>query len=258
MTSNLGCVGLAVADVDELAELLDAVVPTGTAYRQADGSVLYVWTDASGARLTVTTDRRGEIDTVVPSYAAEPGATLAGLAALHERIVIADVVEDGEVATRLVAEVLPPEPVPGSGATTLTALGVDVSLHASVEEYEASDAALLTAPDEDREEEENEAREPLRMGSESFISYGAFSPSDTARPLARLAGRVLGVQTATVEITGQAFHAVRVRTVGMELDVCLAADDHADPPVEGGVVAGTVWLVADVVRPTKRRRWWGR
>jgi hypothetical protein len=44
----------------------------------------------------------------------------------------------------------------------------------------------------------------------------------------------------------------------MDLDVCLAADDHPSPPEPGGVVAGTVYLVADVERPTRRRRWLGR
>jgi hypothetical protein len=250
MTSNLGCVGLGVDDVDALAALLDEVIPTGTATRQEDGSALYVWTDPSGARLTVTTDRAGDVDTVSPSYDGQPGVVLGGLVGLHDAVVAADVLEAGEVVTRLAVEVLPPLPVPACGGAVLTAFGVDVSLHPSAEEFAAADASLVT-PGSAAEEE------PLRMGSESFLSYGVFADAAVARPIARLNGQVVGTRTATVDVTGQAFHAVRVRTVGMEVDVCLAAADHPTAPEPGAVVAGTVYLVADIERPRARRRWFG-
>src|SRR5215510_8934897 len=156
MTSNLSCVGLAVEDVDELAELLDRVIPTGEASRQPDGSVLYIWRDPSGARLTVTTDKAGDLDTFTPSYDGEPGATLGGLVALHDAVVAADVLEDGEVVTRLAVEVLAPRPVPDSGRAVLTGFAVEVSMHASPEEFAASDASLLSPESENGDE-------PLRM-----------------------------------------------------------------------------------------------
>jgi hypothetical protein len=251
MTSHLGCVGLGVDDVDALAALLDEVVPRGAASRQPDGSVLYVWTDPSGARLTITTDRTGDVDTVTPSYDGQPGALLGGLVARNGAVVAADVLEDGKVVTRLAVEVLAPQPVPATGRAVLTAFGVDVSLHASPEEFAESDASLLS-PGSEREDE------PLRMAAESFLSYGVFGEADESRPIARLNGTVLAARTATVETTGQSFHAVRVRTIGMEVDVCLAAADHPDAPEVGGVLAGTVYLVADVERPPARRRWFGR
>jgi len=235
MTSNLGCIGLAVEDVEAFADLLDRLIPTGTAARQENGSVLYDWRDPSGARLTVTTDRAGDLDDVTPSYAGEPGVVLGGLAPLHDAVVAADVLEDGVVVTRMAVEVLPPTPVPDSGRASLTAFGLDVTLHASADEYADTDASPRP--------------------SESFLAYSLSGDSDTADPVARMAGVVLAARTVTVEATGQAFHAVRVGCLGMELDVCLDADDHPDPPEPGGVVAGTVYLVADLERPRARRRW---
>lgn len=254
MTSNLGCIGLAVDDVEAFADLLDRVIPTGTAARQENGSVLYDWRDASGARLTVATDRAGDLDEVMPSFAGEPGVVLGGLVALHGAVVAADVLEDGEVVTRMAVEVLPPGPVPDSGRASLTAFGLDVTLHASPDEYAESDASLLSP----RESADVADDEPTRMASESFISFALFGGSEDADPVARMAGVVLAARTATVDATGQTFHAVRLRCLGMELDVCLASADHPSPPEPGGVVAGTVYLVADVERPTRRRRWLGR
>src|SRR3954451_21815954 len=195
MTSNLGCLGLAVDDVDAFAALLDEVIPTGTATRQEDGSVLYDWRDPSGARLTVATDRAGDLDDVTPSYAGEPGVVLGGLVPLHDAVVAADVLEDGEVVTRMAVEVLPPAPGPDSGRASLTAFGLDVTLHASAEEYAASDPSPSLA-------------------SESFLPYPLFGDSAAADPVARMAGVVLTARTATVEATGQAFHAVRLRCIG--------------------------------------------
>jgi hypothetical protein len=45
----------------------------------------------------------------------------------------------------------------------------------------------------------------------------------------------------------------------MEVDVCIAASDHTSPPAVGGVVSGTVYLVASLEPDaTPRRRWFGR
>jgi hypothetical protein len=227
VTSNLGCVGLGVADSEALAELLADLIPASTATRQEDGSALYVWSDVSGARLTITTDRRGAIDDVTPSYAGQAGAELAGLVALHHAVVSAHLLENGVPVAEIVVEVLAPGPVPGSGKAAVTAFGLDVGIQA--DEVGRDEAAL---------------------------SLTAVGDEDEPSPLARLSGTVLSCRTATVGATGQTFHAARVRTVGMDVDLCVAAEDHEHPPVVGDVVAGLVYLVAEVERPTARRRGW--
>jgi hypothetical protein len=251
VTSNLGCVGLGVDDVAGLGDLLAELIPASTATRQADGSALYVWRDGSGARLTITTDRAGAIADVTPSYDGQPGAVLAGLTPLHDAVVAADVVIDDEIATRMACEVLAPGPVPDAGPAVVTAFGLDVSVHPSEAAFLDSPASLLV---EDDEAETPDGDAPLRMGPESFLAFGIFGDPAEAEPWARLNGTVLASRSATVDVTGQSFHAVRVRTVGMEVDVCLAAVDHPTAPEPGAVVAGTVYLVADVERAPRRRR----
>jgi hypothetical protein len=242
MTSNLGCVGLGVPDVEALGELLAELVPASTATRQEDGTVLYDWRDASGARLTMTTDRAGAIDDVTPSYAGSPGAELSGLVALHHAVVSVDVVAGGDVVTRMAVEVLPPGPVPSSGRAVVTAFPVEVSVHADEAAFVESPASLL---------DEHAGAESRRVAAESVLSYWK-----DAEPVALLHGTVLASATSTVELTGQTFHAVRLRTVGMEVDLCLAAVDHPVAPEPGNVVGGLVYLVADVQRPEARRRGW--
>lgn len=262
MTSNLGCVGLGVDDTAGLADLIAELLPTGTVSRQPDGTALYIWRDMSGARLTAVTDRSGAIADVTPSYDGEPGADVAGLVGLHDSITAADVVEDGQVVTRMAVEVLPPVPVPDTGRATVTAFGLEVTFHLDEAAFSASEASLLTPdePDRPRPAHLDAAMTwPPRFGAESFISYGLFGDAAEAEPLARLNGTVLSARSAIVAATGQTFHAVRVRTVGMEVDLCLAGAEHPTAPGRGSVVAGTVYLVADVERPpAARRRWVGR
>jgi hypothetical protein len=174
MTSNLGCVGLGVDDMAGLAHLLADLIPASTATRQADGSALYVWRDTSGAMLTITTDRAGAIDDVTPSYDGERGAVLGALTALHDRVVAADVLVDGDRVTRLACEVLPPGPVPASGPATLTAFGLDVSFHASAADFRASSASLLVTTSTRRRRSRRSRRSRRR-------SHCGWEPSRSSR-----------------------------------------------------------------------------
>lgn len=255
MTSNLGCVGLGVPDAEGLGELLAELVPASRVTRQEDGTALYDWRDGSGARLTVTTDRSGAIDDVTPSYDGTPGADLAGLVALHHSVVAADVLADGSVVTRVALEALPPGPVPSAGAAAVTAFPIEVSVHRDEAAFAESPASLLS---EDATVGRGDRR-PVRFAAESLLSYGLFGDTPKPDPIAQLNGTVLACRTTTVELTGQTFHAVRLRTVGMEVDLCLAAADHPRAPEVGNVVGGLVYLVADLQRPEPRRRgWFGR
>ena len=83
---------------------------------------------------------------------------------------------------------------------------------------------------------------PARLGAQSFLSHGVWGEPAQSQAYARLAGIVSRVDTRANTLTGQRFHVARVRSFEMELDVCLAADEHPEPPVAGGVVAGTAFL----------------
>lgn len=261
MTSNLGCIGFDTPDPAALGPILDRVVTDGTVVGRAGGVTTHQLTDASGSRLTVGIRDMTVVD-LLPSYAATPGARLADVRVVNkEGTVIADVLDEaGELCTRLTCDLeqwrhLGGDPV--SGDASLTALGVEVSVHADAAAFAVSTASLL-------DPEAGPSPDARRFAAESFISYGAFAAPSDAHGGARLAGVVVACSTHTVAATGQSFHAARVRTTGFEVDLCLPATDHPEAPAVGAVVSGNVFLVASmpelwsVTEEPRKRRWFAR
>ena len=236
------------------------------------GTTTLRWADPSGARLTVGVTAEGEPADLVPSYAGVPGVRLSGLTLADDQgTVSADVVdEDGELCTRLAGDLEQWRTLVGAaesaaGLACVTALGLDVTVHADEAAFAASDASVMGDPAAPRPDDlDPDSPWPVRQAAESFFPYGLFG--DTPHAHAGVAGRVLTADTRVVELTGQAFHAVRLSlaSLGMELDLCLAAADHPAPPVPGNIVHGTVYLVVSVdglwspPEPEPRRRWFGR
>lgn len=255
MTSNLACVGLGVADEGDLFRLAEEAVEAGDVVHEADGVATYRWTDPSGARLSLGISGDELVD-LLPSYDGTASTRLTGITRVgDEGLVAADVVDEaGELLTRLACDLeqwraLPPGGA--SGTVSMTAFGVEVTLHEDVAAFAASPASLLdpTSPD------------GHRLAAESFLSYGIFDPANGAH--ARVSGVVAQARTATVEATGQTFHAVGVSVdaVGLWLDVCLPAGDWPVAPRPGNVLAGTVYLVASLEElwtPSPSRRGWFR
>jgi len=272
MTSTMGCLGLGADTSEDFELLLTRVLPVATPMGVGDGYEHLRWTDPSGARLTILV-REGEVEYALPSYAGRPGARLGDLASVALEMATADVLDaQGETATRLACEVeqmhfLPDHPV--SGPAALTAFGLDVGFYADEQEFAESDDSLLD-PDKKDEPRPDHLPEgfawPTRMAAESFVSYGLFGDPAESEPHALLCGTVLSTSTHTVDPTRQTFHVARVRSVEMEVDLCLSAVDHLDPPAVGNVVSGTVYLVASLdslwpgaqVEEAPRRRWFGR
>lgn len=252
MSSTLACVGLAVAGPEGFEELLARALPHAVPVGEGPGYEYHRWTDESGARLTIRA-RDGDPDHAVPSFAGVPGVRLSGVAAVTGYLASADVLgSDGEMSTRLLCELeqspfLEIDPISGDAA--VTAFGVDVLVYVDEAAYDASDDSLLepTKKGEPRPENLPEFMAwPLRKAAESFVSYGLFGEPSQAEPYAMLSGTVVSAATRTVSLTGQTFHVARTASVGMEVDVCLAAADHPVAPPVGGIVTGTVYLVASV------------
>ncbi len=140
MSSTLGCIGLAVNDMDTLDELVGRVLPDAEVVAEAGGLQARRWVDPSGASLTMTVRQQGDdggvLVDLVPSYVGPAGAgpgVRVGVLTPHGQTLAADLVDaQGETLTRiacdlaqsLVAEVAEPRPA------HLIALGLDVSVHA--------------------------------------------------------------------------------------------------------------------------------
>lgn len=233
MSSTLGCIGLGVPDEAAMAALVDRLLPDATVVAEDEGLTALRWRDPSGASVTFTV-RGDELLDLVPSYVAQVGARLGGLAP-HGGYVYADVLEGEVTVTRLAADLAQglisqaPEQVDAS----VVALGVEVSLHPDDAAFAASDASRLGGGD-------------TRLAAESFVAYGLFGEPDGGEAFVFLAGTVLSVATQTNTATDHAFHAVHVRTAGFTATVCLDAAEHPTAPEPGSIVAGTCYLVLDV------------
>ncbi len=268
VSSNLRCLGLDTESQSDLEALLRGVFPDTVPVGEHDGVVACRWTDGSGARLTLGI-RDDAIADLVPSYDARPGVHVAGMRLLAAEVAAADVVdEDGELLTRMACELEQWRCLGDStvaGTASVTAFGIEVSVHADEASYSTSSASLLspvhTGPSR-----------PMRMTSESFVSYGLFAGDagpEEPHAYAQLSGVVLDGTTKLNSHTGRAFHVARVRSVLGELDVCVPVSDQPEVPVPGNVVSGLVYLVASLDQlwsgrdptpppPPTRRRWFRR
>jgi hypothetical protein len=253
--TTLSCIGLDVAGLDELNAHLEAM-PSEVVGR-VGGVESVRFSDDSGARVVVVRDADDETVDLVPSFDARPGAVLGDLGP-QGPVVRADVLDDdNQTATVLAADLEQHRHlagvVGGPLRAAVVALGVEMSVHADEDAFEASDASLLGGPDE------NEQGAGPRFAARSFVSYGLFGDPAAAEPTAYLAGVVLDAETRAHGVTGQTFHVARLSTVGFETTVCLPASAATTTPVPGNVVAGSCYLVLDVptlwtVEPPRRRR----
>jgi hypothetical protein len=217
--------------------------------------------------------RDGRSEEFLPSLAAPPGAILGPMRALNDEVSAADVFdEDGEQSTSLAVEleerVLLDHSSNEGGRASIIALGQDVTVHRNSDEFAESRASLLD-PNADLDEPapphfaERGLPWPVRMGSESFISYGVFNPGPEAAATALLNGVVLRSDRRINSISGHAFVVARVRTAGFEADVCLRGAEHPNALEPGQIVSGRVFLTASLATfsdspsaPASRRRWW--
>lgn len=271
MASNLACIGLDVASREEFDNLIDSLVPQAVSIGRAGRTEVLRWEDASGARIVL--EVRGDaVEGVIPSYAALPGAWLNDVERVTDDVATASVVDQqDEQLTQIAVEIeerrlILPRHGAVAGEASIVALGVGVEVFENDEEFAASPSSLLHGDEEHTPEPPPHVVEfgmpwPPRMAAESLISYGVFAEPHEVDAVARLYGIVLGASTRSVASTGQSFHAVRVRTLGFELEMCVPASAHPDLPRTGQVIGGMVFLVASlagVQRPKHRLHLPGR
>ena len=249
MSSTLGCIGMAVDDEDALDALVARLLPDARVVADAGDLRARRWIDPSGASFTMTVrlqdgdDESGVLVDFVPSYVDSVGAAgvRVGVLTGHGQTLAADLVDaDGETVTRIACDLA--QSIAGELTDVhdgrITALGLDVTVHADAAAFAASDASILGTPEP--------GETPKRFATESLLSYGLFGDPDTAEPTAFLSGTVLSSVSHTTTELDQGFHAVRISTVGGTMTLCLATTDHPDPPAPGRILSGFCYLVLDV------------
>ena len=250
MSSTLGCIGLAVDDPESLDALVGRLLPDATVVARSGELQARRWVDASGASLTMTVRHSGDDEgvpvDVVPSYVATGGAAghdgvrLGALSGYGDTLA-ADLVDDAgtrvlriacDLAQSIVTEVSEPRPA------HLTALGLDLTVHADAAAFAASEESVLCTP--------GAGQTPVRFATETLLAYGLSEDAAKAQPTAFVSGTVLSVSSQTNSETDQGFHTARLRTSAGHVTVCLALSDHPDAPRLGNVLSGVCYLVLDV------------
>lgn len=184
-----------------------------------DGEVgVHIWTDASGARLIITTE--GDLVRVVtPTFYAAPGAILSEPQAVDGGLVLAELVDEhDEVITEIACQLeelalLSSVPQPVQGPVSIVVLGNSAQV---IGRADGAVAGLVFEP------------------------TGAYAASTDA--VAHLTGVVLAVEQRTVTGTGQGFTAARLQTAGFQVTLCVPVDQPTLTvgdvvEVEGYVVA---------------------
>jgi hypothetical protein len=266
MASNLECIGLSAVDSNDFDALIASARSKATPLGRSGSLELLRWQDPSGIRLVLGFDG-SELASFLPSFAGTSTTSLTNIRGLNDEVFAAAVVDEaGEQMTALALELeqqpLITRPIERALAT-ITFLGRHVTLHADADAFTASGASLLK-PDADPNEAppkhfaERGLQWPIRMGHESFMSYGVFGEPSDSVAAARFAGVVLTAERRTVALTAQSFIVAQVNTVGIKASVCLKGSDFEAPPLPGQVIAGEVFIVGSLVdfeADRSQRRW---
>ncbi|WP_423462509.1 hypothetical protein ACO229_19455 [Promicromonospora sp. MS192] len=184
-----------------------------------DGEVgVHIWTDASGARLVITTE--GDLVRVVtPTFYAAPGAVMSEPQAVDGGLVLAELVNDQDEVFTEIACQLEELALLGSAEPPIEAPVSVVVLGNTVHVTGRADGV------------------PPGL---VFEPTGAYAASTDAT--AHLTGVVLAVEERSVSRTGQGFTAARVQTDGFQVTLCVPVGEPRLAPgdvleIDGYVVA---------------------
>lgn len=259
MGSNFACLGLQFDSEAAFEAMIQSIVPRARSLGRRGNLHVLRWDDPGGARLVLRVMGR-EFVGLTPSFAGTPGTKLADIGRVNDEVWRVTVVDDDdEQVTAATVDLEEAGLIDGlrePREATIVALGHDIAVFESEAAFHASNASLIDPNAEPAEPPENAVKLglqwPPRMSAESFMSIGVFGAPDDADTFARLNGTVLRSERRTTVETGLAFGVCRVRTLGMEVDLCLASEDHPELPSPGQVVGGIVYLTASVGVPPRR------
>jgi len=248
MASHFGAIGLEVRDQQEYGELLHRLYGLGRAEPVGEGATRVVWSGAGGTRVELEFDGEGALTYVlpclVPRGAPVPvrGIALAPDGTAHMELLDG---EGGEMLCPLPVELTDRAELralgrgeagaPREGSLRLSALAERIDLHADEAAYDAAQGD----------------REP-KFAPDFLIPAGLFRPDDADRewtPTAHalFAGGVVAAERTESEISGEAFHRIRVRTIGgIEVDVAAADTQLPHPPVPGQWVEGAFFMTGSL------------
>jgi hypothetical protein len=234
MSTHLGCIGLGSGGEQEFERLVAQATKEAQQQAVVRGVRVRRWEDGSGAAVVLGW-RGGQLISFMPAFAATSEVRLANCHPVREPVVVADVQDrDGAPITALAAELeqfrqLVAAGQPADGTAKIAAFGLRVKLY-------DDEKAFLAAP-----KGPNDA-----TAAADFEPFGAFAEPAKAQAHARLTGTVVKAERRSSWLTGLPFTVAITRTAGLEVDLCLAGDEHPDVPAPGAVVTGIVSLSVSI------------
>jgi len=241
-SSTLGTIGLATED----QAAFQALVLEADKRAQHEQIVRNVkvrrWEDESGAGVVLAwrgQERRPELVSFMPAYAALSEVRLAQAHPVREPITVANVLDaDGTHVTALAAELeqyrhLVAQGQPIDGPARISAFALSVRVYPDEDAFRAAPEAASEDPASPATPDDDPA---------AFLPFGAFAEPAKAQPHARLTGTVLKAERRINRLTGQPFTVAITRTAGFEADVCLSGREHPDLPAPGAIITGVVSL----------------
>jgi hypothetical protein len=234
MSSTLACAGLPTSD-EQLAALLEQILPETQLLGAVGRNRVVRWEDPSGARLVLEVGDDGVVD-LLPSFRSGLTVLLGDLESVNRDVVSAWLLdEDGEQLTNacLALEqrrLLSRRTVPRVRAS-LTALGVEVTIHPDEEAFAASDASLLDPDARQRGplRSTRSAAGPGRRASQRpRSSPTACSPRLRTPPPRAPQWPRPAAERRIVQATGKDVVVADVDSVGGRLTVCLEGADHSE------------------------------
>jgi hypothetical protein len=228
----------------DTAALVAAVLPRVERLSRLGDAEVLAWTDgASGARLVLGC-RGVDVRWMWPTLWSSPSTLLGGLTVLAGDVVGAAVLDRaGSRIARVVLRLeqghaLTTESCRRTWPAAVVATG-PVRVFADAAAFIADPASIHGDP------ASYPAQPPEHFAERGWawpprVSEESLEPDGDLLPVAGLTGSVVAAERRRNELTGDHFTVARVRTLGLQLDLCLP--EQHDPVPVGSVVAGRVGL----------------
>ncbi|MFO0593314.1 MAG: hypothetical protein U0441_37580 [Polyangiaceae bacterium] len=249
MPSHFSTIGFAIESQEELVALAEKALAVVEPVQTTAGRYLR-YRCGGGEELWIQEDEEGGLIGINPHFSGRSALRL-GLASAVRRDT--DTALDGAFYCHVDPDVSDPVSgvcplvfdCPDFGASSRLALPAivtaqvaafahDITVHASVEEYEAA-----------------QATEKVRLASRSFLPTGLFAPDMTKREppdaFAILTGHVVEAAEKRNPMTEHRYYWALVESLGGSFDVVMDPRLITEPPRRGGVVSGTVWLSGRII-----------
>jgi hypothetical protein len=260
MPSHFSTVGFAVKTPEEFKALAERVLGQAEAVAAERGEYR-LWAGSGGEELWVQLDEKGDIIGMSPHFSGKSrfkvglqervrrkGGTALDGAFYGWASPKTEALEDGEypfVFDSPDAGTYSQLQLPGIAEAQIAAFTQQVKSYDSPEAFEGSQSRQI------------------KLGSQSFIPSGSFTPgggsNHTLQPEALITGYVAEAAVRRNSLTGVEYYWALVDSLGGRFDVLIDPSLLRAVPAAGGVLSGIFWLSGRLLSyPRRKQSWLGR